>query len=251
MITADNKQRILSVVNIFETGTPDGEYDDISIFNDGKGNTRQITFGRSQTTEQGNLKQLIQAYIANKGMFSNDFKPYVDKIGVIPLVDDKDFIALLKRSAQEDETMIKTQDTFFDKVYYQPALKFFTDNGFTFPLSMLVIYDSYIHSGRILDFLRQRFSESPPAKGGDEKAWIKAYVKTRHEWLSGKSEPLNKTIYRTKLFMSAIDADDWNLNSPLVANGTRSRSANDEMSTSGLIEIIPVRGYNRWGLRRR
>ena len=69
MISADNKNRILSVVNIFETGTPDGEYDDISIFNDGTGGSRQITYGRSQTTEQGNLKKLIEAYIANKGMF--------------------------------------------------------------------------------------------------------------------------------------------------------------------------------------
>ncbi len=249
MITADNKQRILSVVNIFETGTPDGEYDDISIFSDGKGNTRQITFGRSQTTEQGNLKQLIQSYIANKGMFSNDFKPYVDKIGVTPLVDDKAFIALLKRAAQEDDTMKTTQDAFFDKVYYQPAFKFFTDNGFSYPLSMLVIYDSYIHSGSILDFLRKRFPESPPVRGGDEKAWIKAYVTARHEWLSGKGEPLNKTIYRTQVFLTAIAAGDWNIGSPLVANGTRSRGLDDE--TSDLIEIIPVCGYNRWHLRRR
>lgn len=248
MISVDNKQRILSVVNIFETGTPDGEYDDISIFKDGKGNTRQITFGRSQTTEQGNLKELIQSYIANKGMFANDFKPYVDKIGVTPLVDDKDFIALLQRSAREDETMIKTQDAFFDKVYYQPALKFFTDNGFTYPLSMLVIYDSYIHSGRVLDFLRKRFPESPPSGGGDEKAWVQAYVKTRHEWLSGKGEPLSKTIYRTQVFLTAIAAGDWMIGSPLVANGTRSRGLDDE--PSDLIEIIPVRGYNRWGLRR-
>ena len=249
MITTDNKQRILSVVNIFETGTPDGNYADISIFKDGKGGTRQITFGRSQTTEQGNLKQLIQAYIANKGMFSNDFKPYIDKIGSVPLVDDTAFIALLKRSAEEDDVMIKTQDDFFDKVYYQPALKFFDENGFSYPLSMLVIYDSYIHSGRILDFLRNSFAERPPVRGGDEKIWIKSYVQARHEWLSGKGNPLNKTIYRTQLFLTAIAAGDWMIGSPLVANGTRSRSLDDE--PSNLVEIVPVRGYNRWGLTRR
>ena len=249
MITVDNKQRILSVVNIFETGSPDGNYADISIFKDGKGGTRQITYGRSQTTEQGNLKQLIEAYIANKGMFSSDFKPYVSKIGVEPLVDDDDFIALLKRAAVDDETMKKTQDEFFDKVYYQPAFKFFTDNKFTLPLSMLVIYDSYIHSGKIHDFLREKFPESPPVRGGDEKAWIKAYVKTRHEWLLGKGDPLNKTVYRTQVFTVAMAAGDWMLSSPLVANGTKSRGIDDE--PSDLIEIIPVRGYSRWGLRRR
>ncbi len=246
MITEDNKQRILSIVNIFETGSPDGNYADISIFNDGKGSTRQITFGRSQTTEQGNLKQLIQAYIDNKGMFSNDFKPYVDKIGSVPLVDDKAFIALLKSSAEDDDVMIKTQDAFFDKVYYQPALKFFNENGFSYPLSMLVIYDSYIHSGSVLDFLRKRFPESPPVRGGDEKAWIKAYVNARHEWLSGKGNPLNKTIYRTQLFLTAIAAGDWMIGSPLVANGTRSRGLDDD--TSGLIEIVHIRAYDRSGL---
>lgn len=253
MITVDNKQRILSVVNIFETGTPDGDYADISIFADGKGGTRQITFGRSQTTEQGNLKKLVEAYIANKGMFSNDFKPYLPKIGVEPLVDDADFKALLKRAGEDDEIMKKTQDEFFDKVYYQPAFKFFTDNGFTLPLSMLVIYDSYIHSGRIPDFLRERFPESPPVRGGDEKAWVKAYVKTRHEWLLGKGEPLSKTVYRTQVFSVAIAAGDWMLGSPLVANGTRSRGGlfGDDASTDDLIEIVPIRGYNRWGLSRR
>ena len=249
MISADNKNRILSVVNIFETGTPDGEYDDISIFNDGTGGSRQITYGRSQTTEQGNLKKLIEAYIANKGMFSNDFEPYVAKIGVEPLVNDRDFIDLLKRAAREDDTMVKTQDEFFDKIYYQPAFKFFTDNQFSFPLSMLVIYDSYIHSGKIPDFLRQRFPESPPVRGGDEKAWIKAYVKVRHEWLLGKGEPLSKTVYRTQVFMTAMAAGDWMLGSPLVANGTRSKGLDDEPN-SDLIFITPVRGYSRWGLRR-
>lgn len=249
MITVDNKQRILSVVNIFETGSPDGNYADISIFNDGKGGSRQITYGRSQTTEQGNLKQLIEAYIANKGMFANDFKPYLSKLGVEPLVDNEDFKALLKRASEEDQTMIKTQDEFFDKVYYLPALKFFNDNKFSYPLSLLVIYDSYIHSGRVPDFLRERFPESPPVRGGDEKAWVKAYVKTRHEWLLSKGEPLSKTVYRTQVFSVAIAADDWMLSSPLVANGTKSRGIDDE--PTDLIEIIPIRGYNRWGLRRR
>lgn len=56
-------------------------------------------------------------------------------------------------------------------------------NGFSLPLSALVIYDSFIHSGSILYFLRKRFHEMPTAKGGDEKTWIRQYVGVRQNCL--------------------------------------------------------------------
>ena len=45
--------------------------------------------------------------------------------------------------------MRQTQDAFFDKVYFQPAKAWADAHGFTLPLSMLVIFDSFIHSGQI------------------------------------------------------------------------------------------------------
>ena len=252
MNVEEHKPRILSVVNIFETGTPEGNYADISIFADGKGGTRQVTYGRSQTTEQGYLKDLVAAYVANGGTFSSELQDYLPRIGVTPLVDDSEFKSLLKRAGHEDDVMIQTQDTFFDKKYFQPAYKWFTDNGFTLPLSMLVIYDSFIHSGSIPDWLRKKFPESPPVRGGDEKAWIKAYVNARHNWLLSKGEPLSKTVYRTNVFKSAIANDDWDLPNPLVAQGEKSRGLDSPASsTTELIEITPLRGYNRFGLRRK
>ena len=229
MVTVENKNRIMSVINIFETGSADGKYDDVTIYDDGKPDangkpTRQITYGRSQTTEQSHLRELIESYIANNGQFAADFQPYVSQLGIKSLVDDSKLIALLKKAAREDDIMCKTQDVFFDKVYYQPALKFFNDNKFTLPLSMLVIYDSYIHSGKIRDDIRNTFPESPPVRGGDEKAWVSAYVKARTKWLSGRSNPkLRETIYRTQCFSVLIALGDWMLENPVSANGMMSR----------------------------
>ena len=81
MITVENKKRIMSVINIFETGSADGKYDDVTIYDDGKPDangkpTRQITYGRSQTTEQSHLRELIESYIANKGQFADDFRDF-------------------------------------------------------------------------------------------------------------------------------------------------------------------------------
>jgi chitosanase len=179
MITDDNKRLIERVVNVFETGTPDGRYDKITIYPDGKDKSLQITYGRSQTTEQGNLSKLLTMYIDNEGRFAEAFAPYVALIGQQPLVNDDTFKGLLRQAAQEDPVMRTTQDTFFDLIYYRPAFQFFDTNAFTFPLSLLVIYDSYIHSGKIPDFLRKRFGELPPAKGGDEEKWVTSYVDIR------------------------------------------------------------------------
>jgi len=75
MITDENKRLIERVVSVFETGTPDGRYDKITIYPDGKDKSLQITYGRSQTTEQGNLAKLLQMYIDNEGVFSEAFAP--------------------------------------------------------------------------------------------------------------------------------------------------------------------------------
>ena len=44
-----------------------GKYGAISIFEDGPNDIRQITYGRSQTTEYGNLRELVQMYVEAGG----------------------------------------------------------------------------------------------------------------------------------------------------------------------------------------
>ena len=85
MITPAQKLKIIQVINFFETGSKFGKYDLLVVYKDGKNNTRQITFGSSQTTEQGNLKALLQLYITKKGKFSESFKPFITDLGKKPL----------------------------------------------------------------------------------------------------------------------------------------------------------------------
>jgi chitosanase len=223
MISDAKKQLIQKVVNVFETGSAEGKYDQVVVYPDGKNGSRQITFGRSQTTEQGNLSKLLMLYIKNGGTFGDQFAAYMGKVGKVPLADDAAFKKLLVKAAREDSIMRSSQDQFFDLVYFTPALQFFERNKFTLPLSLLVIYDSYIHSGSIPDFLRKRFGESPPAAGGNEKKWIASYVDTRHQWLKyHQNVLLRKTIYRTQCFKDQIDADNWLLDKlPIIANGVK------------------------------
>lgn len=223
LIPVNLQAEIKDTLDAIETGSLIGDYSNITIYDDGEDNTRQITYGKSQTTEQGNLKSLISMYINNHGQYSDFFKPYLSKIGnrATPLVDDKEFLKYLKL-AGKDPIMMSTQDIFFDQVYFIPACLFFQMNKFTLPLSLLVIYDSYVHSGTIFDFLRNKFVEKTPVYGGDEKKWIESYVKVRNEWLlSSPKKLLRNSAYRTKCFLEQINNNNWDLSKPYVVNDVK------------------------------
>ncbi len=226
LITPTIKTRIEHVLNAMETGSAEGNYADVTILHDGPGNTRQVTYGRSQTTETGNLRKLIIKYVENNGKYAKDFIPYIDgkgnnEVGTNRLVDDSTFINLLEKSAKEDPIMISTQDTFFDDEYWMPARLFFDREDFTLPLSMLVIYDSYIQSGRIFDFLRNQFPENAPIRGGNEKQWIKEYCAVRYDWMSHhERSAVRASVYRVNDYKKMMLQNNWMLDIlPLKANG--------------------------------
>lgn len=221
-LTEKQKRVCEQILNAFETGSARGDYSNISIFDDGPNGIRQITYGRSQTTEYGNLAELVEMYVKASGSQSELLRPFVERIGHAALVDDLSFKRLL-REAGRDPVMQRTQDQFFDKRYFLPAWRWAESNGFEEALSMLVIYDSFIHSGGILGLLRSRFPERPPSLGGSERTWISQYLEVRHKWLANHARAvLRKTIYRTTTMRNEIERGNWDLSLlPIVANGVR------------------------------
>ena len=90
--------------------------------------------------------------------------------------------------------------------------------GVKYALSLLVIYDTCIQSGpAAVSRMRNMFSEACPANGGDEKAWTKAYIRARQNWLLAFPNPLvQASSYRTKALMEIADAGNWDLKLPMV-----------------------------------
>jgi chitosanase len=221
-LTPQQKRICERVVNVFETDDADGDYSNISIYSDGPHDIRQITYGRSQTTEYSHLHELVDDYVKANGTLSAQLQPYLDQIGVHPLVDDAQFKKLLRDAGRDDPIMRQTQDTFFDDAYWKPAMNWATASAFAEALSGLVIYDSFIHSGGILRLLQMRFPEKVPSEGGNEKTWVTEYVDTRQDWLANNPRKiLNGTVYRTKCFKREIARNNWDLSQlPIDANGT-------------------------------
>lgn len=220
-ITSKSK-KIRSIINVWETGKKEGSYSLISIYGDGPGNRRQITLGFG-LIEYGSLKDCLELYILKGGAYAGKFGPYMKNFGNTKypsLSDNKAFIQLLKDASNNDQLMRDAQDEIWDKQYLKPAMKFFKDNGFTLPMSELVLVDSFVHSGSVPSYLRKRFPAVPPSKGGDEQEWVKQYLVVRRDWLKNHSRKiLHNTAVRSENMLAQIEKGDWMLERPFVANG--------------------------------
>lgn len=226
MISSDKKALFREVINCFEndSNSPKTDYSTIYIYHDGPGDRRQITQGFG-ITEYGNLKSLVGYYIKADGKNAQAFQKYYDDIGVRALVDNKEFIRLLVSSSKEDQVFRDCEDKVFEDKYYTPAVNFFQAGGFTENLSMMVMLDSFIHSGSIPPFLRSRFQTKLPSKGGDEYKWITDYITVRRSWLANHSRPaLRTTVYRMDCFKKQIANRNWAFNPPIIANGVTLKS---------------------------
>jgi chitosanase len=220
VITEEQKQNIKEVINVAEMGTKNIRYSDVYVYSDGPNDIKQLTLSAGFTEFGGNLKTVLTEYVVNHGQYADFFKPYLSKIGKIPsLYTDLTFKSTLKL-AGKDPVMQKAQEKVLEGMYYKPALEWFEANGFVLPLSLLVIYDSFIHSGGVLMMLRRRFSESTPKNGGNEKKWIESYVDVRHQWLKYHSRAiLRNTIYRTTAYKTYIKLNNWDLSQRELMNG--------------------------------
>lgn len=216
---------IRKVLSVAETGKSEWNPSAVYIWPDDnrfKPARKQVTLSIG-FTENGNLKKVLERYLAKGGALGSTFAPYLATLGSGPTrAGDSKFIQALKDAGKEP-AMADAQKECFDEFYLGPAFKWAKQNGFTLPLSFLVIADSFLHSGSMLGFLVSSFAEKRPAAGGNEKAWIKEYLAARKKWLAGHSNQiLRKTTYRADCFIIEHTRDNWDLDkSPIVMHGTK------------------------------
>jgi chitosanase len=213
----DYIRRILSVA---ETDQPVWNPSAVYKYNDGPGDSPQWTLSIGFTELGGNLKVVLERYIDHSGELAVHFAPYLAVMGKRHITDPE-FKKLLVQAGKEP-AMVRAQEEIFEEKYLGPAFEWAKKYGFSKPLSFLVIADSFLHSGSMLGFLMERFAEKKPSDGGDEDAWIKAYLRERREWLAGHSKQiLRGTVYRVDCYLDQIKKDNWQLaQEPVNMHGT-------------------------------
>ena len=221
MLSELQKKTALAIVNVFETGLPQGDYSQVTLL---RGDAGHLTYGRSQTTlASGNLYLLLKAYCDTPdAAFGGEFSAYLARLEDIDLGLDHDteFRSSLRR-AGDDPVMQSVQDSFFDRVYWAPTITSCEFIGIETGLGTAVVYDSRIHGS----WHRRR--DQTIAQHGDvaaigEQTWIGGYVEVRRHWLANHANTLlRKTVYRMLAFQRLIDQDNWGLDLPVHVRGAR------------------------------
>lgn len=236
MITQTQKDTAQAIVNIFETNSVLGDYGMVTLLS---GDSGHLTFGRSQTTlGSGNLFKLIRDY-GNKpdARFRDRLNPYLHRLELRDFSLDYDrYFHNILRTTADDPVMRKTQDEFFDSVYWKSAERNAQNAGIHSALGVAVVYDSIVHGSwwRIRDLTNER--NGTLASIG-ERNWITAYVNNRRNWLAGHSNRiLRNTVYRMDAFQRLIALGQWNLELPLVVRGQEISTATLSASPKGCFD---------------
>jgi len=223
-ISIEQKRVAKSLLSVFETGKPTGDYSAAVVLPDGAG----ISYGKHQATDKGgNLDGIVMRYIDLKGKYSGEFEKYFpaleanDSASVDPNSLPEWTVSLLDllKKAGTDPVMHRAQDQIFDEEYWQPCVAQCTQMWLKEALSWAIVYDTCIHSGPGgVARIRRRFSEMPPSRGGDEKKWAKAYVNARRDWLANYKDEghiVRRTVVRMDVFLDLIAKKNWSLNTPI------------------------------------
>lgn len=229
---------INAVMSIFETGrlpSPDA-YATATVLPDGAG----ISYGIHQSTDKSDiLDEIMKQYATASGKFSAEVAGFLPDViadfsttlgAGHPRVQA--LIALLRRAGAEDPIMRTTQDNVFRAKLWEPTQAICQGAGLTCALSWLVVYDTVCQSGasRVATH-RNDFPQLPPAKGGDEHAWTRAYIGTRLHWIrefiSQRGPEHTKLVRATDYRAMALDvlADEgrWTLVPPFRVKGVTVR----------------------------
>lgn len=225
-----------AIVNLFETGKVLGDYGQVTLL---PGDPGMLTYGRSQTTlGSGNLYKLLQRYANNPGArFRQRIEAWLPTLkSDHKKANGSDKLHNLLRACADDPVMRETQDLFFDDTYWAPAFSTATKLGLNTPLSIAVVYDSFVHgSWKLLSERTSKEVGTPKTVG--EQNWIKGYVKRRREWLAThKIAILHNTVYRMDAFQRLMDLGLWGLDLPLVVRQAEISTATLNATPTGCFD---------------
>lgn len=219
MLTELQKKTVQAIVQIFETGRVAGDYGAVTLL---AGDTGHLTYGKAQTTlASGNLALLIDDYCrADGAALAGELIPFLPRLERRDSSLDHDQTCRrLLREAGDDPVMQAVQDSFFDRVYWQPAVKSLKFIGGSRALTAAVVYDSRVHGSwhRMRD---RTNTERDTLQTLGETAWVAAYIEVRRHWLSTHGNSLlHKTVYRMDALQALVDEGAWDLALPITVRG--------------------------------
>jgi glycosyl hydrolase family 46 len=104
-----------------------------------------------------------------------------------------------------------------DTAYFRQAEAGANRLGIKTTLGLLIVYDSYVHSGTLPGFLMKKVNDDlhgTPKDGVDEGRWLKTYLKYRIDWLENNSnQSIRISSNRPKFLLEQVEKGNYDLSS--------------------------------------
>lgn len=205
------------IVSIFETGKKQGDSAAVAVLPDGAG----ISYGMHQATHRsGSLYAICQRYIQNGGEQREALSIFLPKLesrdaATIQQMAGSEELKKLLREIGQSATMRTAQEQVFDELYMIPAARACARKGWSLPLSLAVVYDSFIQGGFVAVMASYK-----AATTASEKDAVLGYIVARRKWLAGSKLPIvRKTVYRPDTFKQLASDGNWALDTPMKIQG--------------------------------
>jgi chitosanase len=194
LASPEKKEIAMRLVSSAENSSLDwrAQYAYIEDIGDGRGYTAGIIGFCSGT---GDMLQLVELYTRNKP--DNVLAPFLPALRQVDGTDSHAglggaFVSAWKQAAA-DPAFQQAQDNLRDDVYFKPALELAKSDGLG-TLGQFIYYDAAVMHGPDswgggLPVIRAKVmaGAKPPAQGGEEKAYLLAFLKERKFEMSKES----------------------------------------------------------------
>lgn len=215
------KDTVFSLVSSAENSTTDyqSQYGYIEDIGDGRGYTAGLIGFTSAT---GDLLEVVKRYVFAKGS-GTALEAYIPALEAVDGTDSHEglgegFVRAWKE-AGADPAMIEAQNEVIDDFYLAPAIEAAEEDGLG-PLGQYIYYDALVVHGPGDDadsFGGIRAAAlsrcEPPSAGGDEKAYLEAFLKARKAVML--KEEAHSDLSRINVQQRFLDEGNYQLVRPL------------------------------------
>lgn len=198
------------------------------------GESARLSFGRpGATLGSGHLHLLVERYCACVGArFGARLRAWLPALSSRSASAERDTkLHNLLRASADDPVMRDLQDSLFEELYWDPALRAASRLDIRSPLGVAVVHDSWIEGAWTQ--LRDRALAGGSVQQLGEHEWVRRYVRLRREWLATHPNALQRaSVARMDAFLRLIEDEAWALPLPLVVR-------RQEISLASLAALSP------------
>jgi chitosanase len=207
-----------ALVQLLATGEVRGSYDRVAL---APGESARLSFGTPRATlGSGHLHLLVERYCGTVGaVFGARLRAWLPALSARSAAAERDVkLHNLLRASADDPLMRDLQNSLFDELYWEPAMRAASRLGLRSPLGIAIVHDSWMQGAWTP--LRDRTLAAGTVQQLGEHEWLRRYVALRREWLATHPQPLlRECVTRMDAFQRLMEDEAWALPLPLVLHG--------------------------------